>query len=65
MRFLEEHDFFGMKREQVFVMKQDVVPSVINLEGELAVSPEGHLSCKPHGHGDVHLCIYRVESQCV
>ena len=51
MRFLEEHDFFGMKREQLFVMKQDVVPSVINLEGELAVSPDGHLICKPHGHG--------------
>ena len=60
LQFLEENDYFGMKKSQVFLLKQDVVPSVVDPEAHLAVLPDGHLLCKPHGHGDVHLCLYRV-----
>ena len=49
-----------MDPSQVFIMKQDVVPSVKNLQCELATEPNGHLIKKPHGHGDVHFCLYRV-----
>ena len=49
-----------MRREQVFLMKQDVIPALINIQCELAVAEDGHLIKKPHGHGDVHLCLYRV-----
>ena len=49
-----------MVREQLFIMKQDVIPSLINMECELAVQDDGHLIKKPHGHGDVHFCLYRV-----
>ena len=41
-------------------MKQDVVPAISNMEGELAIQMDGHLIKKPHGHGDVHFCLYRV-----
>ena len=49
-----------MSCQQVFVMKQDVVPAISNMEGELAIQMDGHLIKKPHGHGDVHFCLYRV-----
>ena len=49
-----------MDPSQVFIMKQDVVPSVKNLQCELATESNGHLIKKPHGHGDVHFCLYRV-----
>ena len=49
-----------MVPEQVFIMKQDVIPALANQDGELAVAPDGHLIKKPHGHGDVHFCLYRV-----
>ncbi len=60
MKYLEDNDYFGMRREQVFLMKQDVIPALINIQCELAVAEDGHLIKKPHGHGDVHLCLYRV-----
>ena len=60
VRYLREHQNFGMAPEQVFVLKQDVVPALVNRNGELAIAPDGHLIKKPHGHGDVHLCLYRV-----
>lgn len=60
LQFLEEHKYFGMDRSQVFLMKQDEVPSVVDAACHLAVRPDGHLLRKPHGHGDVHLCLFRV-----
>ena len=57
---MQDNDYFGMDPSQVFIMKQDVVPSVKNLQCELATEPNGHLIKKPHGHGDVHFCLYRV-----
>lgn len=49
-----------MVPEQLFLMKQDVIPSLVNMDCELAVREDGHLIKKPHGHGDVHFCLYRV-----
>lgn len=60
VRYLRNHRYFGMVPEQVFIMKQDVIPALANQDGELAVAPDGHLIKKPHGHGDVHFCLYRV-----
>lgn len=62
VEYLQANQYFGMREEQVFVMMQDTVPSVSNLQCELAVTSEGHLVQKPHGHGDVHFCLYRVSS---
>lgn len=58
--YLERNRYFGMSCQQVFIMKQDVVPAISNMEGELAIQMDGHLVKKPHGHGDVHFCLYRV-----
>lgn len=60
IQFLKDNNYFGMDPDQVFIMMQDVVPSVKNLLCELATEEDGHLIKKPHGHGDVHFCLYRV-----
>lgn len=51
-----------MDPNQVFIMMQDVIPSVKNVQCELAIEEDGHLIKKPHGHGDVHFCLYRVSN---
>lgn len=60
LQYLRDNHYFGMREEQIFITMQDVVPSVTNLQCELATFPDGHLIQKPHGHGDVHLCLHRV-----
>ena len=59
---MKENDYFGMDPNQVFIMMQDVIPSVKNVQCELAIEEDGHLIKKPHGHGDVHFCLYRVSN---
>lgn len=60
MKYLKDNNYFGMSEDQVYVMMQDCIPAVRNLEGEIAVDAQGHIIKKPHGHGDVHFCLYRV-----
>ena len=60
VNYLKENNYFGMSEDQVYVMMQDCIPAVRNLEGEIAVDAQGHIIKKPHGHGDVHFCLYRV-----
>ena len=58
--YLEKNHYFGMPKEQVYIMTQDCIPAVLNLEGEIAVDGQGHVVRKPHGHGDIHFCLFRV-----
>ena len=60
VKYLKEHNYFGMPEDQVYVMMQDCIPAVRNIQGEIACDSEGHIIRKPHGHGDVHFCLYRV-----
>ena len=56
---LEANDFFGMKREQIEIMKQENVPALINNSAKLAVNEStGLVQTKPHGHGDIHNLLY-------
>jgi UDP-sugar pyrophosphorylase len=59
VKLLEQHDYFGMNRAQVTLMKQDLVPAVADMNGRLVVE-NYHLVRKPHGHGDVHLLMHRT-----
>ena len=60
VKYLKDHNYFGMPEDQVYVMMQDCIPAVRNIQGEIACDSEGHIIRKPHGHGDVHFCLYRV-----
>lgn len=57
---LESHDFFGLDKENITLMRQVEVPSIVDMKGTLALKPDGHLLLKPHGHGDIHTLLYQV-----
>ena len=48
-----------MKPEQVFIMKQENVPALIDNTAKLALNEStGLVQTKPHGHGDIHNLLY-------
>ncbi|CAG9329160.1 unnamed protein product [Blepharisma stoltei] len=58
LQLLEEHNYFGMSRDQLTLMRQEKVPALIDNEARFAVE-HGRVSGKPHGHGDVHILLYQ------
>lgn len=55
---LEAHNYFGLQREQVHILKQELVPAIADNEGHLALSSKYQLILKPHGHGDIHMLLH-------
>lgn len=55
---LESHNYFGLKKEHVEIVKQENVPSMIDNNAKLALDEHGLISTKPHGHGDIHNLLY-------
>mmetsp|Transcript_33923 Transcript_33923/g.24966 ORF Transcript_33923/g.24966 Transcript_33923/m.24966 type:complete len:364 (+) Transcript_33923:268-1359(+) len=60
LELLEKHSYFGLKREQVDLVKQENVPALIDNNANVALT-EGQLRIvtKPHGHGDIHTLLYQ------
>jgi UDP-sugar pyrophosphorylase len=54
---LEASRFFGLKKEQIHLLKQEPVPALADNEGHLALEKKYKLVLKPHGHGDVHMLL--------
>lgn len=54
---LKDHDFFGMSEDQITIMKQEKVPSLIDNNAHFTTSADDPylIETKPHGHGDVHV----------
>lgn len=59
-KFLEENDHFGLRDDQVYIVKQLKVPALIDSEAKIALDPEDNYSIltKPHGHGDIHTLLH-------
>lgn len=55
---LEANRFFGLKKEQVHILKQELVPAIADNDGRLALENPYKLILKPHGHGDIHMLLY-------
>jgi UDP-sugar pyrophosphorylase len=55
---LEANDWFGLQREQVHILKQELVPAIADNDGHLALSEKYELILKPHGHGDIHMLLH-------
>jgi UDP-sugar pyrophosphorylase len=55
---LESNNYFGLQKEQVHVLKQELVPALSNNDGALALDEKYKLILKPHGHGDIHMLLY-------
>jgi UDP-sugar pyrophosphorylase len=55
---LEANNWFGLKKEQVHTLKQELVPAIADNDGRLALKEKYKLILKPHGHGDIHMLLY-------
>ena len=55
---LEANSYFGLKKEQVHILKQELVPAIADNNGTLALKEKYELILKPHGHGDIHMLLH-------
>jgi len=58
LRALEDNDYYGLKKEQVHILKQELVPAISDNDGALALKGKYELILKPHGHGDIHMLFH-------
>jgi UDP-sugar pyrophosphorylase len=61
---LEANNFFGLKKEQVHILKQELVPAIADNDGHLALKEKYQLILKPHGHGDIHMLLHTSGLAC-
>ena len=57
---LEENDNFGMAEGQITLVKQELVPALMDNSARFALSESDPfcVQTKPHGHGDVHMLLH-------
>ncbi|QHI68780.1 UTP--glucose-1-phosphate uridylyltransferase [Tichowtungia aerotolerans] len=55
---LAANDYFGLQKEQVHILKQELVPAIADNDGKLALKKKYELILKPHGHGDIHMLLH-------
>ncbi len=58
LKTLETNDYFGLKKEQVHILVQELVPAISDNDGALALKAKYKLVLKPHGHGDIHMLLH-------
>lgn len=60
LKLLESNSYFGMKTEQIKLLKQEKVACLDDNDARLALDPNDKykIQTKPHGHGDVHALLY-------
>lgn len=58
LQTLEANGYFGLRKEQVHVLRQELVPAISNNDGALALKEKYKLILKPHGHGDIHMLLH-------
>ena len=57
---LKSRNNFGMKPEQITIVKQSKLPAILDNDCHLALQKNRFLlETKPHGHGDVHFLLYQ------
>ncbi len=58
MESLEASNYFGLKKDQVYILQQELVPAIADNDGKLALEKKYELILKPHGHGDIHMLLH-------
>lgn len=58
LQVLEENNYFGLKKDQVHILRQEPVPAISGNDGTLALKEKYELILKPHGHGDIHMLLH-------
>merc|ERR1719215_764138 len=59
LELLEANANFGLSKNQLTLMKQELVPALKDVEARIA-SKGGQVETKPHGHGDVHSLLHET-----
>ena len=60
VQLLEENDNFGLKKNQIILVKQEKCPAILDNECHLSLKKDKfEIETKPHGHGDIHLLLYQ------
>ena len=58
--FLKQNNNFGLRQNQIEIVKQDKVPSLLDNDCHFALMSEEFLiDTKPHGHGDIHTLVHQ------
>ena len=58
---LKSHSNFGMKPNQITIVKQSKLPAILDNDCHLALEKDKFLlETKPHGHGDIHYLLYQT-----
>lgn len=58
LQTLESNNYFGLKKDQVHVLRQELVPALADNDAVLALARKYELVLKPHGHGDIHMLLH-------
>jgi UDP-sugar pyrophosphorylase len=58
LQTLEANNYFGLEKEQVHILRQELVPAISDNQGSLALQDKYKLILKPHGHGDIHMLLH-------
>lgn len=59
VRSLERNHYYGLERGQVHLVRQQLVPALVDNDARLATTGPYELLLKPHGHGDVHMLLHQ------
>jgi len=57
--FFDEHDFFGLGRDNVAFFQQGVMPSFDKASGKLLLAEKGKIATNPDGHGGALLALFK------
>ena len=60
VKLLEEKENFGLRKDQIILIKQEKCPAIMDNECHLSSKKDkSEIETKPHGHGDIHLLLYQ------
>ncbi len=57
--FFEQHDFFGLRPDDVFFFQQGMMPA-LDESGKLILDAPGHIFMNPDGHGGIFAALERT-----
>lgn len=60
VHLLKEHNNFGLRDNQIEIVKQEKVPAILDNDCHFALAHDKLLiETKPHGHGDIHTLLHQ------